>query len=124
MTFFVLLKNHGVWPLIEGGLWAAFVLGLLVLPLHTRRVFVNTPLEFFGRISYSLYLIHYPLNILTGTMRYHARVAIFGTGERTLWIAAVDMVVLWTLAIGLGWLSYRYIEQPFVSLKDRIGKSA
>lgn len=124
ISFFVLVKNYGTWPFIEGGLWATFVFGLLILPLRTRPVFVNAPLEFLGRISYSLYLIHVPFNILTGAVRYQARVAIFGTGDRSLWIATADMLALWLLTVGVSWLSYKFIEQPFVSLKNRIGKPA
>lgn len=121
LGFFPLLYNHGAWPLLEGGLWAAFVLALLVLPLHTRRLFVNPPLEFIGRISYSLYLVHYPLNGLTGPLRYQARVMIFGTVERTPGIAAIEMGTSFALAVAFSWLTYLCIEKPFLSIKRRIG---
>jgi peptidoglycan/LPS O-acetylase OafA/YrhL len=120
--FSELLRNHGAWPLLEGSLWATAVLALLVLPLHTRRLIVNTPLEFLGRISYSLYLVHYPLNGLTGPIRYQARVAFFDTAERTLGIAAVEMTVSFALAVAFSWVTYRCIEMPFLSIKSRIGK--
>lgn len=58
------------------------------------------PMRFFGKISYSLYLWHWPVLV-------YAELAQEGT-----------MPLLWrlgmiALAVGLAWLSYRFVETPF-----------
>jgi hypothetical protein len=58
-------------------------------------------LLFFGAISYSLYLWHWPLLV-------YAREISFGRPEPLLIMAAVALAVL------LAYLSYRFIEQPFL----------
>jgi peptidoglycan/LPS O-acetylase OafA/YrhL len=120
VNFFEMLRTHGLWPLLESLLWASFVLALLLLPLRTHRVFVNAPLEFFGRISYSLYLIHLPLNNVSAPLRHQVRLAVFGQSEPSPWIAGASMAFLFAMAVGLSWITYRCIEKPFVSLKTRI----
>jgi len=69
-------------------------------------VFANRPLTFLGLISYSLYLWHYPLLSL-------AHAAGWIDGAR-----AAPWVVVWLVAVPLillaAWLSWRYVEQPFL----------
>jgi peptidoglycan/LPS O-acetylase OafA/YrhL len=57
------------------------------------------PMRFVGRISYSLYLVHWPLIVLT---------------EATYQAGLVLPTQIWLLcaSILLAWLSYRYIELP------------
>jgi peptidoglycan/LPS O-acetylase OafA/YrhL len=58
------------------------------------------PMVFVGLISYSLYLWHWPLIVFT---RYH-----FGTAPLDNFFFS-----LFAASIGLGYLSYRFIELPF-----------
>src|SRR5450631_1251021 len=62
-------------------------------PLHVAR--------FFGQISYSLYLWHWPLFTF-------ARFA-----KSSLVLDAVDKSALFGLTVAISWLSWRFIEQPF-----------
>lgn len=57
-------------------------------------------LVFFGLISYSLYLWHWPLFVFAG----YYQIAPLG---------AVEKLGLFVLACLLGWLSWRYVESPF-----------
>ncbi|MAP77437.1 MAG: acyltransferase family protein [Pseudomonadota bacterium] len=57
-------------------------------------------LVFFGLISYSLYLWHWPLFVFAG---YYQIEPLSGT----------EKVVLFILACLLGWLSWRFVESPF-----------
>ncbi|WP_132998842.1 acyltransferase family protein [Luteimonas arsenica] len=84
-----------VWPR-EQGTWIA---RLLALP----------PLVFIGRISFSLYLYHWPVLVFY---------RLYGTGEQpgtreALWLALASLV----LAV----LSWRFIEQPFRRRRGRKG---
>ncbi|CCE07283.1 conserved membrane hypothetical protein [Bradyrhizobium sp. STM 3843] len=60
-------------------------------------------LQFFGRISYSLYLWHWPLFAF-------ARFAKPG-----LVLEAHEKAALFALTVGVSYLSWRYVEQPFRS---------
>lgn len=57
-------------------------------------------LVFFGLISYSLYLWHWPLFVFAG----YYQIAPLG---------AVEKLGLFIVACLLGWLSWRYVESPF-----------
>ncbi|MDO8358720.1 MAG: acyltransferase family protein [Devosia sp.] len=59
------------------------------------------PLRFVGKISYSLYLWHWPILVL---YRH------FNEGHPP---AAPALIVLAGLAVGVSWLSFRFVEQPF-----------
>ena len=66
----------------------------------TRALFGNAPAQFFGRISYGLYLWHWPL---LAVWRYLH----FGALD---WRAGVPLLAL---ATGIAWASYHVVEQPF-----------
>lgn len=68
----------------------------------SRALLQNGPLVFLGRISYSLYLWHWPLLAFA---RYR------NVGEPDIGL----IVALVVLAVILAWLSYRFVEQPFRS---------
>jgi peptidoglycan/LPS O-acetylase OafA/YrhL len=57
--------------------------------------------EFFGRISYSLYLWHWPLFTF-------ARFS-----KNGLVLDAIDKVMLFALTVVISYLSWRFVEQPF-----------
>ena len=62
-------------------------------PFHVAR--------FFGRISYSLYLWHWPLFTF-------ARFS-----KSSLVLDAADKSALFALTVAISWLSWRFVEQPF-----------
>jgi peptidoglycan/LPS O-acetylase OafA/YrhL len=64
-----------------------------------------------GRLSYSLYLWHFPLFIVVG--------------EHTAgWPGAVRVVFAWVLTFGVATASHLLVERPALTLKDRVGRSA
>jgi hypothetical protein len=97
-----------VWPTIEAGLWAAFVLAYVGwagrAPAVLERLF-----EAGGRISYSFYLWHAVIIFIASSL------APFAVGDRALVAALfpVVLVVVWLIAS----LSYRTIEAPFLALR-------
>jgi peptidoglycan/LPS O-acetylase OafA/YrhL len=80
----------------------------------------SKPLLFLGRISYSLYLLHMPVKELVfDLVDVHALGMKFSEDNG---FVAQGLVLLCTLAVTvpLAWLSWRYIELPFVRLGRRL----
>lgn len=75
----------------------------------TGRFFDSPPLQFLGRISFSLYLVHVPIILTT--------LHIVGADD-PLWALAFSI----PLSIGVGWSFMRVIEMPSHHLSKRIGK--
>jgi peptidoglycan/LPS O-acetylase OafA/YrhL len=98
----VAYTTHTVFPGVAA---AAPVVGAVLL-IASTAAWVNTsllswePLRFVGRISYSLYLWHWPMLALVRTVRPDA-----------LPVSTACIIVL--LAFPVAWLSYRFVEQPF-----------
>ncbi len=105
------------WHGLEGGLWAAVLLFLLVAPLRTKRLFCNRATRTLGVLSYSIYLIHLPLaqSFFLGLRR--ARLGTFTgwSGESLLATLALAATCL-----ALSAVSYRLIERPFLVRKARL----
>ncbi|MDN5892797.1 MAG: acyltransferase, partial [Nocardioides sp.] len=71
--------------------------------LHATRVLAVPPLQFLGAISYSLYLVHWPLQVIP-----HA--ATFAAPPLPLW----QRLALGAVAVPLAWLLYRFVERPVI----------
>ena len=85
-----LLPTAGAVALLYGG----------GAPSGPVRLLAAAPLRFLGKISYSLYLWHWPLLVLPLMFL-----------ERAL--TGVEVVASVAAAIGVSWLSWRFVEQPF-----------
>ena len=88
------------------------VLGTMLLLVNGQaRNMVNGVLSmrgpvFFGKISYSLYLWHWPVFVLS----YYWRGSYAGWWEALAWIC---------VSLALAWLSWRYVETPFRRMEPR-----
>ena len=70
-----------------------------------QRLFGCKPLQYLGRISYSLFLVHYPVSWFVGRVGYRL------TGDQPL--AAVAWLMLGLFAsIAVADLMYRFVERP------------
>lgn len=85
-----LLPTAGAVALLYGGAASSGPVWLLTA----------APLRLLGKISYSLYLWHWPLLVLPLLFL-----------ERAL--TGVEIVVAVAAAIGISWVSWRFVEQPF-----------
>ena len=126
VPFFSIVQ--GVWPRLE---WAPTSLSLtlfkialiyfslvgwlvctaghpLLAPLRHRR------LCDLGRISYGLYLYHPFVFVLTAVL--HLQLGLRGS----VWIDALKVI----LSIGVAALSWRLVERPLLSLRDRLTAGA
>jgi peptidoglycan/LPS O-acetylase OafA/YrhL len=81
---------------------AVFIWSGIGVPTLTRsRVSPLNVVKFFGQISYSLYLWHWPLFTF-------ARFS-----KSSLVLDLFDTVALFALTVTISWLSWRFVEQPF-----------
>jgi peptidoglycan/LPS O-acetylase OafA/YrhL len=106
-----------VWHVVEGSLWTGVILLLLEAPVRIKPIFSNVVLRRLGRISYSLYLIHHSLLTFSFTALRRLRPGLFsGWGVPTVAV----VVVVGATCFALASLTYRVIEQPFLSRKAKI----
>ena len=101
-----------VWGFTVINIWAATL--ILACLQGTAPVILSfPPLVFLGRISYGAYLSHMPL---LGVYLYYLRpinpFSVRGLAIFLIWFANVILV---------SWLSFRFIELPFLRIKNRLG---
>lgn len=70
----------------------------------------NAVLAYLGKISYSVFLVHFPICLLANGLY-----AKFGLESAST--AAIGMLAAWTTSIGVATLFYRYIESPAATLR-------
>jgi peptidoglycan/LPS O-acetylase OafA/YrhL len=103
---------QSVWSYSVINIWAATL--ILASLQGTAPAILNfPPLVFLGRISYGAYLSHAPL---LGVYFYYLRpidtFSVRGLVIFLIWFANVILV---------SWLSFRFIELPFLRIKNRLG---
>jgi peptidoglycan/LPS O-acetylase OafA/YrhL len=103
------------WHVAEGMLWALVLLALVVTPLRLRAVFANAVMIRLGVLSYSIYLLHYPLLLWAGPLLRTPPVLATGLG------ALPGVYLLAVACVGLAALTYRFVERPFLMRKARVG---
>jgi peptidoglycan/LPS O-acetylase OafA/YrhL len=100
------------WHVVEGALWAAVLLLVIVAPLRLRRVFVSRAMAWLGLVSYSIYLLHWPMLLGSGRLLRRAFPGAGWDGVGVAWLVGT------VAAIGvLSALTYRFIERPFLVRK-------
>jgi peptidoglycan/LPS O-acetylase OafA/YrhL len=79
-----------------------FIWSGIGVPTQVRgRYSLLNVVKFFGQISYSLYLWHWPLFTF-------ARFS-----KDSLVLSAADKIALFALTVAISYLSWRFVEQPF-----------
>ena len=120
---------HGHWAveghpghichLLEGVLWAAVLLLVLLAPLRSKPLCSNRLLSTLGILSYSMYLWHVPLMWLGAAWLHALYPAAFVPGS---WSLAGTVIMMTVLTIALSAVTYRAIERPFLARKARIDR--
>lgn len=99
----------------------AMIFGLLVNEAVTKetklitQIFTNPVLRFFGKISYGFYIFHWPVFLLLSP-------ALFSFGSKYFDGTALSIAVSISAtitAVIFSWVSYRYFEKYFLTLKDK-----
>ncbi len=106
---------------IAGYTTFAMTFGLLVNEAVTNgtklitTVFSWPVLRFFGKISYGLYVFHWPLYLILNPVLFQL-INIPGNNTLTSFISSLLST---GIALGISLLSFHYFEQPFLKLKQR-----
>ncbi|MCL2777904.1 MAG: acyltransferase [Polyangiaceae bacterium] len=87
------------------------------LPTYVARVFDGRWLGAIGRVSYGMYVIHWPL--VAFGIPYFKRIQDWTSTPQALSFGIVVTIVGITLTYVLAWLSFHYFETPFLRLKHR-----
>ena len=101
------------WPTIEGGMWAAFILGYLSFSRWVPKL-VSAVLIKLGVISYSVYLLHFVLVDITIKQGWLVDVGpdnIIGSAYAT------SVLVILPLSLAVSIMTYHFIEKPFLKLR-------
>jgi peptidoglycan/LPS O-acetylase OafA/YrhL len=109
------LNYQHVWGFTVINIWAATL--ILTCLQGTAPSFLSfPPLVFLGRISYGAYLSHLPLlAVYVYYLRPINSFSIRGFVIFIIWFATVIII---------SWLSFRFIELPFLRIKNRLGHRA
>lgn len=96
----------------------AFVsLMVIMVGLLNKPILENKIINYLGKISYGIYVIH-PLLIYLGSYFVKQR-GLFS--DSPWWGYVLIMIGVLGLTILLASVSYKYLEQPFLSLKQKYG---
>lgn len=98
---------------IAAALLTALLLGLAGRQGTVPRWLEARPLAFLGRISYSVFLVHYPVSLLV-----NAAFARFAADSPPL--NALGLVLAWGACISAGALFHRHVEQATEAWQRRI----
>ena len=109
----MLFRWHSLIRMVSYAMFSVAVVGITIMQSHSRfpllTVLRSGPMRFVGRISYGLYLYHFPI--------YHVFGLVGQGGDGTANAPAVVLAVATTF--GVATTSYFAIEKPLLKLKDR-----
>jgi hypothetical protein len=106
---------YTVGIVIPSALAAALMIGAVAASRELLQWTMVAPLRLLGRISYSLYLVHWPVFYVCALLAIICRPIV----PTHTWGNLVVTVTSAIVAIGLAALSYRFVEAPSI----RAGKS-
>jgi len=123
LFYFINSSNQYSFPYlaIAGYTTFAMVFGLLVNEAAAgdnklmNAVFTISPLRFLGKISYGLYIFHWPVYVLLTPYLYRLFSGTLQGQPLSLAMALTATI----LSVAISWLSFQYFERYFLRLKDR-----
>lgn len=96
--------------IIPSGIGATLLVAAIASTAY--RVLDVAPVRFLGRVSYSFYLLHWPVFYLCVV------VALKFAGNSAPWLGNLTMMVVSiAVALAVAWLSYLFIERPFMKIR-------
>lgn len=111
--------QHTVITVLFGGV----LLGCLLVGTSAQAAWVNQPtLQFFGYISYGLYLIHLMVFRVYDVLCRKIWPELLPRNDH-FGLIALRFVFAGSAAVGLAYLSRKYFEQRFLNMKDKLETS-
>ena len=120
---FALLRFHAAYwgPLVYGPFAFCFLLALMLRPWS---LFVNPATRFLGKISYSVYLLHFFVIRLLSHFLFHVERSTPGADHGRFYAhplgVGLYLLVLTCLTVPVATLSWLYIEEPFIRFGRRL----
>lgn len=106
------------FPMLVEGIAAFILIGVLASE-HGRIRLLRSPWAIWlGNVSYSIYLIHFPVAILVTKILSR----VFSNGTSTTTATMLLMAFGLPLSFGLAFLIYRFIELPSIALGKKVAK--
>ena len=96
------------------------VILLVLIPCHwpfLRKILESPPLRFLGRISYSFYLLHFPIMLLTCGLLASRHLSLLIFGNRFV-SSLILFVISVSITLVIGHFSERLVEAPW----NRLGR--
>jgi peptidoglycan/LPS O-acetylase OafA/YrhL len=112
MMLDISLKDVLLQPLLIALLMAVMVFA--VVGGYCSKILVNPIAKYISRISYSFYLVHFPLSFLCFNLWREAGSASFG----------VYMGVYFAVSFAIAAMCYHAVERPFLNLKDSLDRKS
>jgi peptidoglycan/LPS O-acetylase OafA/YrhL len=103
-------------PMLVEGLSAFFLIGILASEHGRIRLLRNAWAVRLGDVSYSLYLIHFPVTVLVAKLLRH----VFSGETSSATATVVLMVTALTISLGAASLIYRFVEVPSIALGKKV----
>ena len=110
--------HFGITDLIFIPVFLLLVLSAAYNTGRVKKFLANRFLQWLGDISYSVYLMQFPLMLLVIILLPHLGISWSGPYSLHLpyWQAAVCCIIFLAVLIGISALSYQFIERPFRKL--------
>jgi peptidoglycan/LPS O-acetylase OafA/YrhL len=121
LFYYINRQNEGSFPYLAmiGYTTFAMIFGLLIHDIVNHRtvlfnkLFNVSILKFFGKVSYGCYIIHWPLYLMIGPSLREWSQAYFPFIPAAFFASTVATI----LAYFAGYLSFRFFEMKFLTLK-------
>lgn len=118
LYFLPVLGRSEVGDVLFRCVFAAAIAGVILYQAFGRRTFLQLPapawLVYLGRISYGLYCLHQVAILVTLQVLGH-----WHANDHTWQVVLLQPLIALPLSIALASASYRFLEKPFLRLKDR-----
>lgn len=106
------------FPSIEAFMWSGFLLSYLHAA-HLVPLIISRALDFVGKISYSIYLLHLVVIVVFTNCHWYLNIP----GWTTLSILLSATFIYLPLVLFASWLTYTLIERPFLDLRKKYVRS-